>query len=184
MPAFRQNAIERARQLWDAGPVFLDTETTGLQSTAEIIEICILDREGAVVVECLIRPRKPVPLDVTRVHGISDEMVRSAPTWLHVWPQVEAALRGRPVGIYNAEFDLRMFQQTHQANGLPWRPPQMQVFDIMKLYSDFTGALKWQKLEEAGRQCGIPLRNTHRAKDDTLLAIEIFKFIAADGNQG
>jgi DNA polymerase-3 subunit epsilon len=181
MASFREATIQRAKQLWEAGPVFLDSETTGLQSTAEIIELCILDQDGSVLFESLVRPRRPVPPEVTGVHGISDAMVRAAPTWLHIWPQVETLLRGRAVGIYNAEFDLRMFQQSHQVNGLPWRPPPMQVFDIMKLYADFTGSLKWQKLEDAGRQCGISLRNTHRAKDDTLLARQLFLYIVNAG---
>lgn len=172
---FRRTATEKARQLWAAQPLFLDTETTGLGETAEIVEISIIDHDGSVLLDTLVRPRRPIPLDAIRVHGIDDDMVSQAPTWMHVWPQVEAILSGRTVGVYNAEFDLRMMKQSHQQIGLPWRTPSSRFFCIMKLYSDFSGAVKWQSLDAAGRQCGIPLPNSHRARDDSLLARAVFE---------
>lgn len=172
---FRLTAIEKARQLWAQKPVFLDTETTGLHDSAEIVEISVIDHQGEVLLDTLVRPRRRIPPDAVLVHGITDEMVREAPTWLHVWPQVEEALRERHVGIYNAEFDLRMMKQSHLLNGLPWRPPTRNFFCIMKLYSDFYGASRWQKLESAGRQCGLALPNSHRAREDSLLARAVFE---------
>jgi len=43
MRSFRQDAIQRAREILELNPIFLDTETTGLGETAQIIEICIID---------------------------------------------------------------------------------------------------------------------------------------------
>jgi DNA polymerase-3 subunit epsilon len=174
---FRRDIAERAREIWAAQPVFLDTETTGLQNTAEIVEISILDHTGQVLFESLVRPRRSIPLDAVRLHGITDELVREAPTWLQVWPQVEAVLQDRQVGTYNAEFDLRMLQQSHRANGMPWRPLASRFFCIMKMYAEFSGAYRWPRLEEAGRQCGIPLPNSHRARADTLLARAVFQYM-------
>ncbi|MEW5872540.1 MAG: 3'-5' exonuclease [Chloroflexota bacterium] len=179
MPSsFRNSVIQRAREIWDARPIFMDTETTGLHNSAEIVEICLIDHAGEVLLDALVRPRRPIPLDTMRIHGITNEMVAQSPTWLQIWPQVEELLRNRLVGMYNAEFDQRMLQQSHLANGLPWRTPTWQVFDIMKMYTDFSGAWKWQKLEDAGRQCRIPLPNSHRAKDDTLLTRALFEHMA------
>jgi DNA polymerase III epsilon subunit-like protein len=182
MPGYyRQSIVDRARQIWEAQPVFLDTETTGLHDTAEIIEVSIIDHDGQVLLETLVKPRRPIPADVVWVHGITNPMVEAAPGWQQVWPQVEALLLGRHVGIYNAEFDLRMMRQSHLANGMPWRPPASSFFCIMKMYADFYGSMKWQKLESAGRQCRIPLPNSHRAKDDSLLARAVFQYIKDGG---
>lgn len=41
--------------------VFLDTETTGLDGNAEIIDIALVDRDGAVLLDTLIRPTRPIP---------------------------------------------------------------------------------------------------------------------------
>jgi hypothetical protein len=51
----------------------------------------------------------------------------------------------------------------------------------MKLYADFIGSRRWQRLEEAGRQCRLELPNSHRAKDDTLLARAVFQYMVAAG---
>lgn len=172
--SFRQTAVDRARQLWGTNPLFLDTETTGLSEKAEIVEICIIDYDRTVLLDTLVRPRYPIPADATRIHGITNQMVSSAKTWMHIWPEVEKILSGRSLGIYNAEYDLRLMRQSHQQIGLPWRSLDVRSFCIMTLYSDFSGASKWQRLEVAGRKLGIPLPNSHRAKDDTVLAREVF----------
>ena len=166
----RNYAVQQAQRWLDAQPLFLDTETTGLNELAEIVEISIIDHDGISLLETLVRPRRPIPPDAVRIHGIRDETVRSAPSWLEVWPQVEAILRGRPVGIYNADFDLRMMKQSHRLNGMVWREPGMKPFCIMRLYSDYLGTARFQSLEQAGRQLGIPLPYAHRARADTLLA--------------
>ena len=172
--SYRQIITQKARQIWETRPVFLDTETTGIQNTAEIIEVGLVDADGSTLFQSLVRPRRPVPADATRIHGITDAMLASAPTWLQVWPQLDTLLRGRQVGAYNAEFDLRMLQQTHLANGMRWNNPQVRFFCIMKMYSDYAGLHKWARLEDAGFQLHIPLPNSHRAIDDTLLAREVF----------
>ena len=178
---FRQSAIEKAREIWETQPVFLDTETTGLSSNAEIVEISIIDHDGGVLLDTLVRPGRSIPTDAIRVHGITDEMVSQAQTWIHVWPRVESIIAGRSVGIYNADFDLRMIKQTHRLIGIPWRTPSSSFFCIMKLYVEYYGATRWQKLESAGRQCGLSLPNSHRAKDDTLLARAVFQHMVKGG---
>jgi len=182
----RLSAIHTAQACLQARPVYLDTEITGLDGNAEVIEICVLDTDGSPLVHTLVRPRFPIPPSATRIHGVTNEMVALAPTWPEVWPQVEAALRGRTVGIYNAEFDLRILRATHRIYGLPWQNGLFKSFCIMKLYAQFYGqwngrygSFRWQSLAEAGRQCRIPLPNAHRALADTLLARAILEHMAA-----
>lgn len=174
----RNFAMQRAQRWLDSQPLFLDTETTGLNELAEIVEISIVDHNGITLLDTLVRPRRSIPPDAIRIHGIDNELVQTAPNWLDVWPQVEAILNGRTVGIYNVDFDLRMMKQSHRLNGLPWREPAMQPFDIMRLYSDYLGTSRFQSLEQAGRQLGIPLPNAHRAQADTLLARAVLQGMA------
>lgn len=157
----------------------MDTETTGLDPTAEIVEISIVDAEGQVLLDSLVRPVKPIPLDAALIHGITNTMVEDAPAWPTVWAAAEAILRGRYIGIYNAEFDLRMMKQSHSRYDMLWDFPSQRVFDVMKLYADLIGAARWQTLDAAGRQCGVPLPNAHRAQADALLLRAVFHDIAA-----
>jgi len=182
----RQQAIQIARSKLALDPLYLDTETTGLERSSEIIEICILDNQGAALFQSLVKPLRRIPNDAIRIHGITNEDVQRAPNWLVVWPQVENLLAGRTVGIYNAEFDLRMIQQTHTFYNIRFTSiTPFSPFCIMKLYAQYhgdwnraRGSYRWHSLEDAGRYCRIPLPNSHRAFDDTLLARAILHHMA------
>lgn len=187
MSNIRQGAIQRAREIWEMNPVFIDTETTGLGETAQIIEICIIGTDGEELFQTLVKPGIKIPPDTIRVHGITDDKVKTAPTWFQVLPTIQSILRNRFVGAYNAEFDLRLMMQTHFPKGA--RRPDIntymntflkaQFFCIMNLYMDFSGSASFQSLEKAGKKCGILLPNSHRACDDTLLARELFMYMAS-----
>jgi DNA polymerase III subunit epsilon len=175
----RQNAIRKAKELLLTRPLFLDSETTGLGVDDEIIEIAILDHESRVVYEQLVKPNKKIPADATRLHGITNDHVHMAPSWDEVWPVIVKIIQNRYVGTYNVDFDLRMIRQTNAIHQVNWQNSN-KFFCVMKLYAEFFpyGGGRYQKLEDAGRQCGITLPNSHRAKDDTLLAIKVFEKIA------
>jgi DNA polymerase-3 subunit epsilon len=178
--ASRLAAAKQAWEYWQRRPVFLDTETTGLDFRAEIVEICLIDVDECVLFDSLVKPSRPIPPDATRVNGITNEMVRFAPTWREIWLKVEETMRGRHVGIYNEEFDVRMIEQTNRIYGIPWHSRQCSTFCIMKLYARFYGRDRWQSLQNAGRQCRISLPNSHRARADSLLARRVLQFMAAD----
>lgn len=182
----RIQAIQTARELLKLHPVYLDTETTGIDSNSEIVEICIIDDDDHILYQSLVKPSRPIPNDAIRIHGITDELVRDAPNWLRVWPEVEKVLRERVIGIYNAEFDLRMISQTNQRYHIYWNPAVFaNKFCLMKLFAQYYGewdvwrqSYRWQSLEAAGRYLNIPIPNSHRALDDTRLARAVHLAIA------
>ena len=182
----RLQAVRIARSIIDLRPIYLDTETTGLRDNDEIVEIAIIDQDGKLLLESLIHPARRIPPDAMAIHHITDEMVRDAPRWSEVWPKVEALMTERQVAIYNADFDLRMMKQSHRIAMLPWRMPQAKFLCVMKLYAQFygdwdsyRGNYRFVSLEVAGRQSVIPLRNTHRARDDAALTRALLHHIAA-----
>lgn len=183
-PSLRQRAIETAKKVLAARPIYLDTETTGLERTDEIIEISIIDDDEQVLFESLVKPSQPIPSSATRIHGISYQDVENARTWPVVWPQVRSALFGRLVVIYNEEFDLRMLQQSHSRYRLPWKD-KLTTFDLLKLYAEFRGewdpyrrSYRYHSLANAGVQCSISLPNAHRSTADTLLTRALLHYIA------
>ena len=175
--SIRREAASQAHRLVQTQPLYLDTETTGIGPTAEIIEIGIVDQEGAPLVDTLVKPLGRIESAAMRVHGITQEQVQNAPAWAEVWPQVEAVLNSRRVGVYNSEFDLRMLKQSHQRSWINWTLSEANFFCIMKLYARFNGEwdrrhgnYRYYSLEAAGRWAHIPLPNSHRAVDDARLA--------------
>lgn len=175
----------RAKQ-WLSGCVILDTETTGLNSDDEIVEISIIDHQGKVLLDTRIRPQKPIPSVATDIHGINNEMVTSAPRWNEVHEAVFAALANRHVVIFNAEFDLRMLQQTAAKYGLT--APAIMASCAMTAYAEYYGdwdevCKRWrfQSLAlAANQQCIQIVGNLHSALADCKTTQRVLQAMAAN----
>jgi DNA polymerase-3 subunit epsilon len=181
----RQQAVRIAQSMLDLNPIYLDTETTGFETWDVIVEIAVLDTDGSLIYESLVKPKKPIPPQASAVHGITDVKVAWAPSWQQVWPEVVMATMGRVTGFYNAEFDLRMLRQSCGLNGIPWEYPFSDDFCVMELFARFYGdwdsyrhKFRWQNLASAGRFFRLPEPNSHRAKDDALLTKLVLEKIA------
>lgn len=178
-----------AKELLSRDPVFLDTETTGLEAWDEICEVAVLAADGAVLLDTLVQPTRPVSFGAQSVHGISDMILAGAPTFAKVWPALRAALAGRTVVTYNAAFDLRLLTQSAvQARlEMAWPPGQEPVWVCaMKLFAKHNGEWdarsgdwRWIRLETAARRCGLEIPvPLHRARADAELTRRIVEHLA------
>ena len=188
MDKHREQAIRIARSMLEMEPIFIDTETTGFESVDTLVEIAILDTDGTLLYQSLVNPNKSIPPGASRVHGITDATVAFSPSWKQVWPEVEPVLKERVAGFYNAEFDLRLIQQSCGLIGIPWEYPLADDFCVMELFARYYGTpgrmpgqFRWQKLAFAGRHFNIPEPNAHRAQDDALLTKLVLEKMA-EGN--
>jgi DNA polymerase III subunit epsilon len=181
----RRAAIAQAQIELNKQPIYLDTETTGLKEHDQIVEICLLEHDGSIAFQALVKPTVKIPPDATRVHHITDAMVSTAPIWPEIWPQIETLLTTQRIAIYNAEYDLRLLKQSHGAHGLHWATP-ISHFCIMRLYAQFrgdwnsrAGNYRWHSLDDARAHCGLAMPNAHRAHADALLARAVLRYVAA-----
>ena len=180
----RQNAILRARQALLARPVYLDTETTGLDPKDEIVEISIVDEDGSVLLDNFVRPSQPIPSEATRIHGITNEDVKTALRWPFLWREVRPLLAGRLIVMYNADFDVRMMRQSMITYRQPWTE-KFDTFDLLKVYAEFRSewdmkrqSYRYFSLDAAGKHARIALPNAHRAAADSLLTRALLHHIA------
>lgn len=173
-PSFttRTDALTWARDVADdPTSIFLDTETGGLGPDAEICDIAIVDREGRVLLNTLVKPNRPIPADSMRIHGISNEMVADAPTWESMWWSLAPILiTAGHITAYNSPFDYRIVSQVCRMDGI--QPPLDRWHCSLKAYAAFIGepsakggGFRWWKLDEAASYFGIP-RGGHRALSD------------------
>lgn len=133
--------------------VLLDTETTGLDNEAEVLELALLSTQGEVLFDTLIRPQGPIPAAATAVHQIDASAVAHAPTFGAVYPRLVALLRKRFVIVYNAAYDRRILDQTCARYGLPPVRPAAWHCAMLE-YAKFTGVWNaakqdytWHKLQ-------------------------------------
>ena len=188
-------AVERARAWIAANALILDTETTGLDDAAEVVELAVIDCAGTVLLDTLVRPSGPVPAEAAAIHGITDAMLADAPTWSEIHARFCDLVEGRQVVIYSREFDVRVINQTARRYGL--QAPQ--GFDLvldpgsihcaMQAYAEFRGEwsaekgrYQWQKLSAAAEQQGVTVTNAHRALGDCLMTLGVVRAMASTEN--
>lgn len=156
--------------------LFLDTETTGLDRGDRLVEIGVVDAAGAVVFQSLINPGMPIPLAASKVHGITDEMVREAPRLKEVTQALRALLiADGEVVIYNAEFDRRFFPRGFWAD--------IDVTCAMLRFGDEVG--RWHKLGDAARRVGhVWDGGAHRAVADALACRSVWNWLETRARAG
>ena len=185
-------AIKEAREIIQQDPIFLDTETTGLGLEDEIVELAIVTIDGDLLLNVRIQPTIPIPEQATRIHGITNEQIKNAPTFPVIWPVIRYFLNKRTMVIYNADYDTRMLVQSAAPYDLELREDVEEFIQFskihcaMKLYADFYGEwdyqhgnYRWQSLGKAAEQCELTLdTNLHNALEDAKLTAKIMRLVA------
>lgn len=165
--------------------IILDTETTGLDDQAQIVDIAIINVAGEVLFNSLVKPTIPIPQQASRIHGITDQDVATAPAWPDIHTDIADILATAPtIAIYNAEYDARLIRQTIAAHKME-EPEQITTLDTvircaMHIYaswygqwSDYHRSYRWQKLKDGD----------HRALGDCLATLDCIKQIAANRDE-
>jgi DNA polymerase III epsilon subunit-like protein len=155
--------------------LILDTETSGLHDSAEIVQIAIMHAAtGHVLLDTLIKPTRPIPRDASAIHGITDAMVADMPTFAEVAPQLRELLYGQTVVIYNADFDCRMLKQSASAAGVVH---ELGAFfeDAMEPYSAWYG--DWSQYHGSYRWKPLP-DGDHSALGDCKACLDVLKRMA------
>ena len=171
--------------------LILDTETTGLDGTAELVELAIIDTTGKVLLDELIKPTVSIPLDASRIHGITDSVLRKAgaKTWLfHHNTFRNTVLAANMLLVYNLEYDERIIRQTYGKYDLP--NPLRSIRSIrsecvMLKYAEYRGIpgrygdYRWHKLVDAyGHECGGTTQE-HRALSDCRMVLGVMQAVAS-----
>jgi DNA polymerase-3 subunit epsilon len=181
----RGAAVEWARGLMAAPDTWLclDTETTGLDKTSEVVQLGIVAPDSGVLLDALIRPQEPVPADAYRIHGIADANLTLAVTFPQVDPTLRAVLNRRRVIIYNASYDTGIMTACRGRYGLPpynavsWECAMHKLAEFRGIPNDGRNPrnrtpYKWLRLP------ALDASKAHGAVADCLSTIAVIKQIA------
>jgi DNA polymerase III subunit epsilon len=166
-------------RLTDITFVALDTETTGIFPIMHrLVEIGAVrfrsDGRELATFQQLIDPQIPIPPEVQRVHGITDEMVRGKPAIEHVLPQFIGFL-GTPDTIllaHNAPFDLGFLAMALLR--LDIAHPPHNVFDTLDMARRLYPAWPSHRLEHVATRLNVANSAAHRALSDARLVKDVF----------
>lgn len=175
--------------------IVFDTETTGfvknmslpLNQQPEILELGAVKLDATTMEETdsltlLMRPKLmwPIPAEVSKHHGITTDMLESAPSFARALPRIITFWLGeRQTVAHNAAFDFGMLtvelMRLDMVTKFPWSPTQT---DSTTLASDLAGATHTgrHKLGALYKHLyGTEPTVAHRALDDARTLADILR---------
>jgi len=170
-----------AQPVNDARFVVIDTETTGFHAYAgdEIVSIALLELRGLEPTGreyCTeVNPGRPIPSEVSAIHGIRDDDVRDKPFIDEIFPDVIEFIGDAVVVGHHVAFDMRFLNKNLQKTLLcRLRNP---CVDTMCLYTGYTGRLGHYSLEEVAEFCRVSIHQRHSARGDAVATAQIFSLL-------
>lgn len=155
----------------------IDIECTGTNLTTDrIIEIAIVKimPDGRKMIKRkLINPEIPIPPSQTEIHGITDEMVKDAPTFRQAANEIRQFIDNADLAGYNSNrFDVPMLVEEFLRISLDFDFKNRKLIDVQKIYH----SMEQRTLSAAYKfYCNATLDNAHSAEADASATWEVLQ---------
>lgn len=155
--------------------IFYDLETTGTDVMKDrIIEIYALKINGNEQTELhhILNPGIPIPPEVSRIHGYTDDNVRDKPLLSAVINEIEEFFEGEDlIGYNNRKFDNLLLNVEFSRYGKDLKLDERKTLDIYELWTSIEprnlgGAYK--------RFCNETSEDLHGAREDVIVLNRIY----------
>eukprot|EP01136_Pigoraptor_vietnamica_P003961 Opistho-1_new@33862 len=156
---------------------FVDLETTGINISADrIVEIAIVKilPDGTQQVKRkLINPEMPIPQASSDIHGITDEMVKDAPTFKQAANELKQFMESCDLGGYNSNrFDIPMLIEEFLRIGMEFNIDGRKLVDVQKVFH----MMEQRTLSAAYKfYCQKSLDGSHSAEVDATATWEVLE---------
>ena len=148
--------------------VVFDVETTGFSAARDrVVELgAVRIRNGEVLATTnwLINPGRSIPSRATKVHGITDAMVKDKPDFAAIYPEFIAFVGEAILMAHNARFDVDMVRAEITRAELPL--PSNAVIDSLKLFRRWYPDAASHKLGDLAKLIGLQAEGLHRGDVD------------------
>lgn len=155
----------------------IDLETTGINLGSDrIVEIAIvkiLPDGKKQVKRKLINPEIPISATSVAIHGITNEMVKDAPTFRQVANELKQFLDHCDLGGYNSNrFDIPMLAEEFLRAGMEFEGKGRKLLDVQKIFH----MMEQRTLGAAYRfYCNKELEGAHGAEVDASATWEVLE---------
>ena len=149
--------------------VAFDLETTGLSPKSDkIIEIGAVVMKNGVEIsryQTFVDPHQPLLKETTELTGITDDMIKGAPSIETALPEFLEFVGGRVLVAHNADFDTSFIRQACNQLGYEYH---FTSADTLVLSQNLMTKLSRHKLNIVANALSLPEFNHHRAADDAV----------------
>jgi DNA polymerase-3 subunit alpha (Gram-positive type) len=146
-----------------------DFETTGLDSSQDrVIEVAAIRFENGEITKKfvqLINPEKKISAMITRLTGISNKMVRNAPTEEMVIDDLLGFIGKSPLVAHNIHFDQKFLIKMCERLGRD--APKFERYDTLQLARTLFFQQPVFNLGALSEYFGLSSEGSHRAEKDT-----------------
>ncbi len=155
----------------------IDLETTGINlSSDRIIEIAIvkvMPDQSRQTKRKLLNPEMPIPEASSDVHGITDEMVKDAPSFKQVAHELKQMLDGCDLAGYNSNrFDIPLLMEEFLRAQVEFDMKNRKLLDVQNIFHK----MEPRTLSAAYRfYCNKNLEGAHSAEVDATATWEILE---------
>lgn len=158
--------------------IVLDFETTGLSpDDSKIIQIgAVRYRNFEKVEEFLtyVDPLIEIPKHITQINGITNDMVKGAPTIDIVIHDLINFLKDDVIVAHNAPFDMKFLLTNMMLNGVEYK--KYKVIDTLSLARKYIDCTKNHKLETLKSFLRLNHLSSHDALHDCYVTAELYKY--------
>ena len=174
--------VDVAQVNWTTDPnqvyAVVDIETTGgskgLHSITEIAVVKVRNHKIISQWSTLVNPQRPIPGHITRLTGIDNQMVSSAPIFSEVADQLLEELAGCIFVAHNVGFDYGFIKAALDGLNRHFHMPKFCT--VSNSRKTFPG-LKSYALGKLTRHFDIDLNTAHRALEDAQATAELLVLI-------
>lgn len=163
----------------------VDIETTGGHASANgITEIAICIHDGKKVVkrfQSLVNPHREIPIYISALTGITNEMVQQAPPFEDVAADVYHLIHGKIFVAHNVNFDYSFVRYHLSAAGYDL---QCNKLCTVRLGRKIMPGLPSYSLGRLCRHLGIDNESRHRAAGDAEATAELFTLLLNSDSDG
>jgi len=160
--------------------VCLDCESTGLDPKKDrIIEIAIAQFTFDQILEqfeTLINPQCPIPETSQNIHKISAEMLQDKPLIGTILPDLLRLINGHILVGHGIGFDIALVAAEASRCQIPNQLSQAPSLDTLRL-ARLYGQSPVNSLERLREHFNIAAEGAHRAMNDVIVNIEVFKYL-------
>jgi DNA polymerase-3 subunit epsilon len=160
----------------------VDIETTGSSANyGKVTEVAILIHDGKRVVDefqSLINPERPIPMNITHLTGISNEMVHDAPRFYEVAKEILQMLEGNVFVAHNVNFDYSFLKNEFQQLG---GNLNLKKLCTVRLSRKILPGFSSYSLGRLCDELGIANHARHRAMGDAKATAELMTILVEKG---
>jgi DNA polymerase-3 subunit epsilon len=160
--------------------VCLDCEATGLQTNSDrIIELAAAKFSLETIhdqTQMLVNPQIDIPIESQNIHHISYDMVKDKPTIDKVLPDFLSFIKSHIIIGHGILFDLELLRYEAQRHCIPFCFSSITYIDTLRL-ARLYGESPVNSLDFLRKHFNIPSDGAHRAMNDVLVNIEVFKHL-------